>query len=161
MSKGLSRHGVAGYPYPQSAETQTARSSGCADFMQFTVHKCPHCREYLKIPVSLSAVRCIHCGFPVPVPPSEPSLAPSSLGRIVRCILFGLLFAAALSLLTLARLLGLGLDCLLYLLYHRRGRLSRRRSAPLSRRRAVRSGPMLTKSPNHHMITKIVQSKET
>ncbi len=129
--------------------------------MQFIVHKCPHCQEYLKIPAGRSMVLCLYCGLLVPAPPPELLQTSPSLRRIVSYILLGLLFVAALSLLIAARLLGLGLDCLLYLLRHGIGWLVSQRSAQLSRHRTPHSRPMLTKSTNHRMITKIAQSKET
>jgi hypothetical protein len=129
--------------------------------MQFTLRICPHCREFLKIPVGRSSVLCLYCGHLVPALPSECLQTSPSLRRIVSYILLGLLFVAALSLLISARLLGLGLDCLLYFLRHAIGWLVSKRPAHLSRHRTLHSRHMLTKATNHRMITKIAQSKET
>jgi len=128
--------------------------------MQFILRKCPHCRRVLKIPAGRPSVLCMYCGLLVPTGPSE-GLQASSFRRIVGYVLLGLLFLVALSLLVSARLLSLGLDCLLYLLHHGIGWLVAQRPAQLPGHRALNSHHVLTKANIHHIITKIAQSKES
>jgi len=128
--------------------------------MQFILRKCPHCRGVLKIPAGRPSVLCLYCGLLVPAGPPEYSQASASLRRIVSYVLLGLLFVAALSLLVSARLLGLGLDCLLHLLRHGISWLVAQRPAQLPRHHALHPHHGLTKANNQHIITKIAQSKE-
>ena len=129
--------------------------------MQFILRKCSNCRRVLKIPAGRPSVLCLYCGLLVQTGPSECHQPSSSFRRIVSYVLLGILFMAALSLLVSARLISLGLDCLLYLLRRGIGWLVAQPPAQLPHHRALNSHHVLTKANNHHIISKIAQSKES
>src|SRR3974390_45490 len=114
--------------------------------MQFIVHKCPHCQEYLKIPTGRSALLCMYCGLLVSVPPSRILPSSPSLRRVIGYVLLEVLFVAALSVLIAVRLFSLGVDCYLYILRHRIGWFLWQRPAQSPRHHTAQSGRVLTKT---------------